>query len=110
MCEAININFKSTGTESPWSNSLVEGQNLILGDMLDRILEESVNNIDIAAVWAINTKKSLKNVHGFSPLQWAIVQNPPHLNLCCHKETTSFTHTSIRGIPEENLCYLHKAR
>ena len=48
---------------------------LILGDMLDRILEESTNNIDIADAWVINAKNSLTNVHGFSPYQLAIGQN-----------------------------------
>ena len=45
--------------------------------MLDRILEESTNNIniDIADAWAINAKNSLTNVHGFSPYQLAIGQN-----------------------------------
>ena len=40
MCKAMNINFKLTSTEPPWSNALAERQNLILGDILDRILEE----------------------------------------------------------------------
>ena len=44
--------------------------------MLNRNLEESINNIDIAVAWAINTKNSLTNVHGFSLYQLAICQNP----------------------------------
>ena len=48
MCEAININFKLTSAESTWRNGSVERHNLILKNMLDRILEESTNNIDIA--------------------------------------------------------------
>ena len=38
MCEAMKINFKLTSTELPWSNGLFEKCNLILGEMLDRIL------------------------------------------------------------------------
>ena len=41
MCEATNIKFKLTSAESPWSNGLVERHNLVIADMLDRILEES---------------------------------------------------------------------
>ena len=66
MCKAININFKLTSPESPWRNKLVERNNLILGDMLNRISGESTNSIDIAVAWAINAKNSLTNVHGFS--------------------------------------------
>ena len=76
MCESMKINFKLTGAESPWSNGLVERHNLILGDMQDRILEETTDNIDIAVAWAINAKNSLSNTHGFSPFQLAIGQNP----------------------------------
>ena len=52
MWEAMNINFILKSTELPWCNGLVERHNLILGDMLYRILEESTNNIDIAIMWA----------------------------------------------------------
>ena len=104
----MNINFKLTSAESPWSNSLIERHNLILGDMLDRILEESINNIDIAVAWAINAKNSLTNVHGFSPYQLAISQNPI-LPCAATSKPPALTHTSNSRILEKNLRYLHKA-
>ena len=109
MCEAMNINFKLTGAESPWSNGLVERHNLILADMLDRILEESTDNIEIAVAWAINAKNSLTNIHGFSPYQLAIGQNPklPNANT---NDAPALTHESTTKILEDNLSYLHKAR
>ena len=75
MCEAININFKLTSAESPSSNGLGERHNLLLGDMLNRFLKESTNNIHTAVAWAINAKNSLTNIHGFSPYQLEISQN-----------------------------------
>ena len=47
MCKAVNINLKWTSAELPWSNGLVKRHNLILGDTLDRILEESTKNNDV---------------------------------------------------------------
>ena len=47
MCKAVNINVKLTRAELPWSNGLVARQNLIFGDTLDRILEESTKNNDV---------------------------------------------------------------
>ena len=106
MCEAMNINLKLTSTESTWNNSFVKRHNLILGDMLDRILEESTNNIDIAVVWAINAKNSLTC---FSPYQLPIFQNPI-LPFAATSKPPPLTHTPTSKILEENLCYLHKSR
>ena len=109
LCEAMNIDFKLTSAELPWSNCLVERHNLILGDILNRILEESANNIDIAVAWTINAENSLTYVHGFSPYQLAIDQNPilPH---AATSKPPVFTYTSTSRILEENLHYFYKAR
>ena len=40
MCKSMKLHFKLTSTESPCSNDFLKRQNLILGDMLNRILEE----------------------------------------------------------------------
>ena len=109
ICVAMNINFKLRSTESLWSNSLVERHNLTLGDMLDRILEESTNNIDIAVEWAINAKNSQTNIHGFSLYQLVISQNPI-LPCAATSKAPALTHTPSSKILEENLRYLHKAR
>ena len=109
MCKAMNIDFKLTIAELPWSNSLVERHNLVLGDMLNRILEESTNNIGIAVAWAINSKNSLTYVHGFSPYELAFDQNSI-LPCAATSKPPVLTHTSASRILEENLCYLHKAR
>ena len=44
-CKSINIVFKFTAVEVPFSNGLVGRHNLIIADMLDKVLEES--NIDL---------------------------------------------------------------
>ena len=60
--------------------------------MLGRILEESTNNIDIAVTWVINAKNSRTNVHGFSPYQLAISQNPI-LSCAATSNPPALTHT-----------------
>ena len=37
MCESMNIVFKLTAAEAPFSNGLVERQNMIIADMLDKV-------------------------------------------------------------------------
>ena len=41
MCESLGILIKTTAAESPWSHGLVERYNLILADMLDKVLQET---------------------------------------------------------------------
>ena len=45
MCKLMIIVFKLKTAEAPFSNGFVERHNLIIGDMLHKVLEES--NIDI---------------------------------------------------------------
>ena len=44
--------------------------------MLHEILSEVKCNFELALLWAISAKNSLQNVHGFSPFQLALGQNP----------------------------------
>ena len=66
MCESLCIVIKTTATESPWSNDLVEKHNLILADMFDKVLEEIQCDLELAVTWCVNVKNSLSNIHSFS--------------------------------------------
>ena len=81
LCENF-WNIK-TATKSPWCNGLVECHNLILSDMLDKILHETNCDFELALAWAINAKNSLSNNHRFSPYQLSPGTNPklPFLHL-----------------------------
>ena len=61
MCKSLNINFKTTSAEIPWSNGLIERHNLILSEMLDKVLEESKCSLEVALAWCTNAKNSLQN-------------------------------------------------
>ena len=82
MCEAMNITVKVIAAESPFSNGLAERHNFIIAEMEDKTLEESQSNLDLVLSWCLNAKNSLANVHGFSPFQLAIGQNPKLLSTC----------------------------
>ena len=54
----------------------MERHNLILSEMLNKVLEDTKCPFDIALQWCVNAKNSLRNIHGFSPYQLALGQNP----------------------------------
>ena len=109
MCEALNIKVRVTAGESPWSNGLVERHNLIISEMLDKILEDNTINIHIALAWAINAKNSLQNCHGFSPYQLSIGSNPK-LPCAFSDLPPALTHDATSKIIKQNLEALHRAR
>ena len=107
LCENF-WNIK-TAAESPWWNGLVECHNLILSDMLDKILHETNCDFELALAWAINAKNSLSNNHRFSPYQLSTGTNPklPFLHL---SKVLAITSTPTCKTVMKNLEELHKAR
>ena len=65
--EKFNCSLKTTAAESAWSNGLCEKHNGVIGNMLDKIMNDVNCSADIAVHWAIAAKNSLMNVYGFSP-------------------------------------------
>ena len=109
MYESTNIVFKLTAAEAPFSTGLVERHNLIIADMLDKVLEESSIDINLALSWCINAKNSLANVYDFSPFQLALRQNPK-LNSIFIDKPPAYIQTNASKILTDNLTALHKAR
>ena len=80
--------------------------------MLDKILEETSDNIEIAVVWAINAK------NWFFPYQLAIGQNPnlpstytdePAAMTCLQSHKNHSKRTLILVIQQEKLSFKAKA-
>lgn len=110
MCEQMNIKVRTTGAESPWSNGLVERHNQIISAMLDKVLEDTDCDFDIALSWCANAKNSLTNCHGFSPYQLAIGGNP-RLPSAMNNELPALTaDIPTSDILRQNLNGLHAAR
>ena len=110
MCESLNIKIKRTGTEAPWSNGLVERHNLIISEMLVKVLEDTKCNFVIALAWCVNAKKSLQNCHGFSPYQLAIGTNPRLPSAIQDKLPALTAQYPTTEILRQNLDALHTAR
>lgn len=109
MAKALGITVKTTAGESPWSNGLVERHNLVLSEMLDKVLEDTQCHPDLAVSWCINAKNSLHSVHGFSPYQLAIGKNPK-LPSTLNENAPALTRQPVSKIVSNNLEALHKAR
>ena len=109
MCESLGITIKKTAAESPWSNGLVERHNLILSEMLDKVIADTHCNIEIAISWCVNAKNSLCNIHGFSPYQLVLGTNPK-LPSFMIDQPPALTAKPTSKILAKNLEALHKAR
>ena len=106
LCEACKV--KTTGAEAPWSNGLVEYHNLVLSETLNKVLEDTKCPFDIALQWCVNAKNSLHNVHGFSPYQLALGQNP-RLPALLSDKPPALESNSSSEIIRQNLNALHCA-
>ena len=109
MCESMNKAVKVTAAESPFSNGLVKRRNMIVANMLDKILEDQQLGLDIALSWCLNEKNSSANVHGFSPFQFVFGQNPKHPSIFNDKPP-AFTPSDTNKALPDNAIALHKAR
>ena len=110
LCEQFNIAVHTTAAESPWSNGLVERHNLILADMLNKVIADTGCSFNIALQWCTTAKNSLQNVHGFSPYQLALGQNPKLPALLTNSLPAQETQPSSSEIVRHHLNALHKAR
>ena len=109
MAESLGITVKSMAEECPWSNDLIERHNLVLAEMLDRVLEDTQCHPDLAVSWCINAKNSLHSIHGFSPHQLATGKNPK-LPSTLNKKVPALTCQPVSKIVSNNLDAIHRAR
>ena len=48
LCKTLNTNINTAGAESPWYNGIVEQNSLVPSEMLNKVLEKNLCNLDIA--------------------------------------------------------------
>ena len=48
MGEQLNINIKATAAESPWSNGIVEKQNGVIGNMMEKVMSDIGCSLEVA--------------------------------------------------------------
>ena len=76
MGEQLNINIKTTAAESPWSNNIVEKQNGVLGNMMEKVMFNIGCSLEFALAWCISYKNLLFNSYLYSPNQLVFGYNP----------------------------------
>ena len=108
MCESLGIVIKTTTAESSWANGFGERHNLIFADMLDKVLEETQCDLELAVAWCVNAKNSLSNIHGFSSYQLAICVNPKLPSMVSIR-APAFTVTPSSKVISYNLGAIHNA-
>ena len=60
LCENVNICILTTAAESPWSNSLKERHNAIVGYTVSKIMEDAGCYLELSLSWTVATKNLLK--------------------------------------------------
>ena len=110
MGEAFNIRVVTTASESAWANGLCKKYNAVLGEMVNKILEEVSCSLEVAVAWANSAKNALRTVHGFSPAQLVFGFNPMLPCVQNDKPPALSTEEAYSDLVEENLRAMKKAR
>ena len=110
LCSVMNINLKTSPSESPWCNGTVERHNGLLAEMIDAVIEETHCKPEIAVAWAVNSKNSLNNTFGFSPYQLVFGKNPEVPNIMSYRNLPALNEETCSRIVAENLNAMESAR
>ena len=110
LSQQFGINLNTTAAYSPWSNGTIERHNLVLAEMTQKVIADTNCSFDVALAWALNAKNSLANVHGFSPYQLVMGQNPPLPSVLTDRPPSYSSDTVTSKILMDNLNALHAAR
>ena len=74
--EMFNITIKTTAAESPWSNGIVERLNGVLGKLVNKIIDDTNCDVQMALAWAVSARNAFDNKSGYSPNQLVFGFNP----------------------------------
>ena len=109
MAQNLNIVVRTTAAQCPWSNGLNEKHNGVLGEMVMKTLEDAQCNFEVALSWAVNTKNTLHNSHGYSPNQ-LVFGKKPNLPSLLNNQLPALEGVSNSKIVADNLNAMHAAR
>ena len=107
--EKLSTTIKTTAAERPWSNGINERHNAIMGNMAEKIHNETKCTMDIAIASAVSSKNAFANVHGYSPNQLVFGYNPNFPCVLTNKLPAMESKTSSE-IVFEHVTALHCAR
>ena len=69
----LNINVKTTGAESPWSNGVVEKHNGIIGNVMEKVLSDIGCSLKVALAWYLSANNAFLNSYSYSPNQYSAI-------------------------------------
>ena len=107
--QIFNFKIKTTAAESPWSNGIVERMNGVLGKLVNKIMEDTKCDAQMALAWAVAARNALDNKAGFSPNQLVFGFNPAIPDLYS-SDLPGLQDISSSEIVRKNLNAVHKAR
>ena len=110
MCENLEVKLLTTAAYAPWMNGIVESHNRVLGEMIEKIMEDTKVSLEIATCWAVNAKNSLCMIYGFSPYQLVFGRNPNIPNVLESKSPTYLNETTNCKLVSDHLNALYSAR
>ena len=110
MCENLEIKILTTAAYAPWMNGIVERHNGVLGEMIEKIMEDTRVSLEISTCWAVNAKNSLCMVYGFSPYQLVMGRNPKIPNVLDSKTPTYLNESTCCKLVSDHLNSMYSAR
>ena len=109
MNEKLGIETATTAAEAPFSNGIVERQNVTLFEAMIKTLQDTKCDPEMALAWAVSAKNALQNRGGFSPNQLVFGFNP-NLPSVISDLPPALEGTTASDIVRKNLEALHSAR
>lgn len=109
LADSFGIKLVCTAAESPWSNSICERLNCVLGISVTKIRDDAKCSLKIALSWAVSARNALQNCHGYSPNQLVFGYNPALPNVY-HSELPVLEKRTTSQMVADNLNAMHAAR
>ena len=109
MGENFNVEITTTAAESLWSNGIYKRHNAVIGNMINKIKNETDCTTEVALAWAINAKNCLHNVYGFSTSQLVFGKNP-NLHTVLNDKLPSIEGKTSSEVVATHINTKHEAR
>ena len=105
----LNMNIITTGAEFQWSIGIVDKQNGVIGNMIEKVMSDIACPLEVVLAWCISAKNSLLNSYGYSPSQLVFGYNPNFQSVMQNKPPALEGVTAGKLIAS-HLNALHSAR
>ena len=108
LADSFGIKLNCTSAESPWSNSVCERLNCVLGIGVQKVMHDAKCNVHTALAWTVAARNALHNCHGYSPNQLVFGYNPALPNV--FSGAPPQLESSSSEIVAQHLTAMHAAR